>query len=82
MADKFDTYWVTRDTAVDGTLSELVDVWLVAPVLVRLPAGGFCWVGNDATGMEQRYTQWTIETTKANCYTYPETGRESIRVGA
>lgn len=82
MSDQgYDTYWCSRDTAPDGTLSELVDIWTQQPQLVRLVEGGFAWVGPGVTGMEHRYAQWTVAATVANCYTYPATSRECIRVG-
>lgn len=81
MKSDISTYWVTRDCHVDGTLAEMVDVWSQAPQMVRLVGGGFAWVGPGVTGMEHRYTQWTVALTLANCGTFPETFRESIRVG-
>jgi hypothetical protein len=76
-----DTFWCTRDENSEGVLSELVDVWLARPVRMSLPGGGCMWLGPGDTGLEERYAQWTIAVTLANCCTYPETSRESICKG-
>lgn len=74
-------FWCTRDTASDGQLSELVDVWLAKPSRINLPGGGAVWLGPGETGLEQRYAQWTLAATLKNCRTIPATSWECIVSG-
>jgi hypothetical protein len=77
-------YWMTRDQDAAGQLSELVDVWSVPPEFQPLPGGvGSMWLGKGVTGLEFRVTQWTMGDIRLNVPsgTYPESGRETIRVG-
>lgn len=80
-----DVYWCTRDESPDGVLSEMVDVWIVAPHREHLegsaPDVGFIWNGPNDTGKQHRYAQWSLTTTRANCYVVPDTSRECVRVG-
>ncbi len=81
MARGYATYWLSRDSDSTGTLSDVVEVWLVRPDRERLPGGGVMWLGPDNTGVEHRYAQWTPEVCLAECHVYPQTDRELIRCG-
>lgn len=74
------TYWLTRDMDADGELSELIDVWLARPSMMRTEDGKCVWVGPGATGLEEHYAQWSVAVTMQHCRVIPETYRECIRV--
>lgn len=43
-----DRYYLTRDSAEDGTPSDTIDVWLTRPIRHRISAdGGYMWVPSD-----------------------------------
>ena len=73
------TYWCTRDLH-QGKLSELVEVWVVKPNLVRRDDNSVSWMSDGPTGIEGRYQAWTLDTCLQHVGTIPETERECIRV--
>lgn len=83
------TYWLTRDCAVDGRLSDRVDVWLARPERRVLPGGVGCvWICDDvrtvnvtAGDVPSRWSQWTVQQCLVTCRVFPETDRECIHVG-
>lgn len=82
------TYWLTRDSDVEGNLDETVDVWLARPTRRSLPGGlGAVWICDDimvdtSTGdAPSRYASWTLAQCLRACYVYPDNDRESIKVG-
>lgn len=82
------TYWVTRDSNADGSLSDTVDVWLTRPERKTLPGGlGAMWICDDifiptANGESHaRYTTWTLDQCRRACHTVPDTDRECLHVG-
>ncbi len=79
---KYSTYWLTRDSDEDGTLSPQVDVWLARPRRTTLSyAQGAFWIGSDDIGLDHRYAVWTIADCIRNAGVYPATDIECIRVG-
>lgn len=75
------TYWVTRDSDIDGTLEPDVDVWMARPVMVRLSSeGGINWYDESDTGLTHRWKRLPIALVAAWRHTVPETDRECIRV--
>ncbi len=76
------TYWVTRDSDVDGVLSSHVDVWLSKPTrYVLTPYGGAYWVvvGVDAPD-DHHFGRFTLEQIRdAWKHAVPETDIECIR---
>lgn len=43
-----DRYFLTRDCDPDGTVSEIVDVWLTRPIRHRITTeGGYVWLASD-----------------------------------
>lgn len=82
------TYWLTRDSDVDGKLDDAIDVWLMRPTRHALPGGlGAVWLCDDimvptADGdVPARYGTWTKDQALRACYVLPDTDRECIRVG-
>lgn len=81
------TFWLTRDSDMEGKLDDNVDVWLSRPT--RFVMGdGAVWMCEDAHtvptangDVPARYAVWTPEQCLRACRVYPETDRESIRVG-
>jgi hypothetical protein len=75
-------YWLTRDKE-DGVLSDKVQVWLIKPDLERFDDGDVMWLPNlDVVDTETtHYAEWTIGKCLKECYVYPETERECLKVG-
>lgn len=84
MADEYKTYWLTRDCDQDGNVSQVVDVWIVQPHRRNLPGDVGCiWLDDSVTGLEGRYTQWSLAAAAATTPSrvIPDNDRECIRVG-
>lgn len=75
-------YWLTRDLK-NGELADVIEVWLAKPDLHRFEDGDIMWLPNlDVVDEEAtHYAEWTIQQCLKECYTYPFTARECIRVG-
>lgn len=75
------TYWVTRDSDIDGRLEPDVDVWMSPPVLVRLSHdGGINWYDTSDNGLSHRWKRLPIAVVAAWGHSVPETDHECIRV--
>lgn len=71
------TYYVTRDSDVDGDLCEFCDVWTERPV--RFSAGdGFCWLSAEWS-LETRVGQVSVAAVRKRLGTSPDTDRECVR---
>jgi hypothetical protein len=74
-------YWLTRDKR-NGKLADVIEVWLVRPVLHKFEDGDVMWlpklelVDSETT----HYAEWTIDKCLKECRVYPETERECIVV--
>lgn len=72
------TYWITRDTEVDGELVDRCDVWNARPQ--RISGGdGWIWLSSE-WDLESRVGTASPEAIRARFGTVPETDRECIRV--
>jgi len=82
------TYWLTRDSDVEGVLDDTIDVWLMRPTRHVLPGGlGAVWLCDDimvasADGdVPARFGTWTKDQTLRAVRVLPDTDRECLRVG-
>lgn len=75
-------YWLTRNMTM-GVLAEKVEVWLSRPELRKFEDGDVMWLPNLKTvDTETSYfAEWTVEKCLKECYVYPATERECIKIG-
>lgn len=75
-------YWITRDKR-NGVLSDIVEVWLVKPDLMRFEDGDVMWlpsleyVDTETT----HFAEWSLDKCRKEVYTIPETERECLAIG-
>lgn len=74
------TYWLTRDTDIDGTLENAVDIWEARPILIELVGtDGYCWL-SEQEDVEPFVCRLSLNHAQSRFGTLPETTRECIRV--
>lgn len=72
------TYWITRDTEVDGDLCDRCDVWNERPQRI---SGGDGWIWLSAEwSLDTRVGTAPVEAIRAEFGTAPDTDRECLRV--
>jgi hypothetical protein len=77
------TFWITRDSEPDGSLSDYCDLWVVKPSRLRYDAdgpGGF-WMGCEGEwSLVGHYETVSVEVVRTWFHVVPDTSRECIRV--
>lgn len=75
-------YWLTRNKT-GGVLADNIEVWLVKPDLHRFEDGDIMWLANynDVDSRDTYFGEWTVAKCLKECYVYPETERECLKVG-
>lgn len=76
------TFWITRDADDNGNLSPECVIWLDPPRLIAWPdTHGTTWIYPLARVHDDPiWGKCAVDTIFRWCHTYPETGRECIRV--
>lgn len=74
--------WLTRDKR-NGVLREVIEVWVVRPMLHKFPDGDVMWLPplEAADAQDTNVAEWTVAKCLKEIYTYPSTERECIHRG-
>lgn len=80
MTDKIpSSFWVSRDSDVNGVLSDRCDVWTEKPNRTRTTAeGGAFWLDKSETGLAARHSSFLANVPPKWVRTIPETDRELV----
>lgn len=71
--------WLTRDKR-NGVLRDVIEVWVVQPVLRKFPDGDVMWLPplEAVDAQDTNVAEWTVAQCLKEIYTYPEDERQCV----